>query len=107
MKQFYSHVYFIALLLVVPSSYADTLLNVIPIRVEGPKTPYSSGHWPNKATVSIKVCAPDGTACEIIDNIILSTGSTGLRIFKSVLNSSLIQLLAAAIRFGALLPKRR
>src|SRR6266702_1383101 len=43
----------------------------------------------NIPTVSVKVCAPGSTTnCQTIDNIQVDTGSFGLRVVGSVLNSS-------------------
>jgi hypothetical protein len=48
--------------------------------VNAPQVPY----------VSVKICAPGSTTnCQIIDHIILDTGSTGLRIAASALSSAL------------------
>jgi len=61
--------------------------NVLAITVNDPS-------YPNKPTVSVTVCAPGSTTnCQTINNILLDTGSYGLRIFKQTpLNVSLPQL---------------
>jgi hypothetical protein len=41
---------------------------------------------PVRAFVSVTVCVPGTATCQTIDNIALDTGSTGLRIFNSLLN---------------------
>jgi hypothetical protein len=49
----------------------------------------SNNSYPNKPCVSVTVCAPDTSVCQTIDDILLDTGSSGLRIFKQELNVSL------------------
>lgn len=44
---------------------------------------------PNVPFVTIKICVPKTTTCQTFDNILLDTGSTGLRIFSNVLSLSL------------------
>lgn len=57
--------------------------NVIAISVEsGP------GNNINIPYVSVTVCKPGTSTCKTIDHILLDTGSTGLRIFASVLNAT-------------------
>jgi hypothetical protein len=49
--------------------------------------------YPNKPCVSVTICTPgSNTDCQTIDNILLDTGASGLRIFKSVLTVSLTQV---------------
>ncbi|MFZ1037284.1 MAG: DUF3443 family protein [Smithella sp.] len=49
--------------------------------------------YPNKACVSVTVCTPgSNTECQTIDDILLDTGASGLRIFKSVLTISPTQV---------------
>ena len=48
----------------------------------------------NVAYVSVTICAPGSTTnCQTIDHVQVDTGSVGLRIFQSVLNSSLLSAL--------------
>jgi hypothetical protein len=57
--------------------------NVVPIAVEsGP------GNNVNIPYVSVTVCSPGTSTCKTIDHILLDTGSTGLRVFASVLNAT-------------------
>ena len=57
--------------------------NVIAISVEsGP------GNNVNIPYVNVTVCKPGTSTCKTIDHILLDTGSTGLRIFSSVLNAA-------------------
>ena len=44
----------------------------------------SSGYF-NKPCVSVTVCNPDGSACQTVNDILLDTGSYGLRIFKQAI----------------------
>ena len=57
--------------------------NVIPITVNGSLC--SSNSYPNKPCVSVTICSPGSTDCLTINDILLDTGSYGLRIFKSLL----------------------
>ncbi|WP_063801166.1 DUF3443 domain-containing protein [Burkholderia ubonensis] len=49
--------------------------NTIPVAVQ---------NLTNRPMVSVTVCEPDSTNCQTIDNILLDTGSTGLRLVGSV-----------------------
>jgi hypothetical protein len=65
-------------------------LNVLPITVNDPT-------YPNKPTVSVTVCTPGTSSCQTINNILLDTGSYGLRIFRQIpLNVSLSQVTVAS-----------
>ena len=78
--------------------------NVLAITVNG--TLCSRNSYPNKACVSVTVCAPGTSNCQTITDILLDTGSFGLRIFKQALNVSLPQatgdagLLAECVQFA-------
>ncbi|MEJ2683851.1 MAG: DUF3443 domain-containing protein [Candidatus Sulfobium sp.] len=69
------------------SSNAD---NIVSITVNGSLC--SGGSYPNKPCVSLKVCAPGASSCQTVNDILLDTGSYGLRIFKQALNVSLEQV---------------
>ncbi len=79
-------------------------INVIPITVNGSLC--SAGSYLNKPCVSVTVCAPGTSTCQTIDDILLDTGSYGLRIFTQALNISLPQLtgafgsIAECVQFG-------
>jgi len=60
--------------------------NYLPIQV-GPTS--SQFVVPNIPWVSATICVPGTTNCETIDNIILDSGSTGLRVLSSVLTLNL------------------
>lgn len=68
-------------------SQNSTTSNVVPIVIDGGPTGQSPDNTP---FVSVTVCSTNSpTNCQTIDHIILDTGSMGLRIFASKLNSSL------------------
>jgi hypothetical protein len=60
--------------------------NAMAITVNGSLcSPATSGGYFNKPCVSVTVCNPDGSVCQTVDDILLDTGSYGLRIFKQAL----------------------
>jgi hypothetical protein len=73
------------------------LSNFVPVSVDngpaalnvGPDA-YTSD---NAAFVSVTLCATGTTNCQVIDHVLVDTGSVGLRIVKSVLSSSLLNAL--------------
>ncbi len=78
--------------------------NLLPISVNGSLC--SANSYINKPCVSVTVCTPGTTTCQAIDDILLDTGSFGLRIFKQALSVSLLQVagssgsLAECVQFG-------
>lgn len=62
---------------------ASTTVNIMNVTVNGSLC--SSGSYPNKACVSVTICSPGTTTCQTINDILLDTGSSGLRIFKQAL----------------------
>jgi hypothetical protein len=71
-------------------SPAGTTANVVKISVNGgPLAP--STIYPNGAFVSVQICAPNG-ACQTIDNVLLDTGSFGLRLLGSEVTVPLVPL---------------
>ena len=78
--------------------------NVLSITVNGSLCAANS--YPNKPCVSVTVCTPGTSTCQTINDILLDTGSYGLRIFQQVLSVSLVQAtsdsgsLAECIQFG-------
>lgn len=62
--------------------------NVLSITVNGSLCS-SNNAYLNKPCVSVTVCTPGTSTCQTINDILLDTGSDGLRIFKQVLNVSL------------------
>lgn len=78
--------------------------NVLPITVNGSLC--SSGSYLNKPCVSVTVCTPGTSTCQVVSDLVLDTGSYGLRIFKQALNVPLPQVtagggaLAECVQFG-------
>ncbi len=78
--------------------------NVLSVTVNGSLC--SANSYLNKPCVSVTVCTPGTSTCQAIDDILLDTGSWGLRIFKQVLNVSLSQVtggsgsIAECVQFG-------
>jgi hypothetical protein len=68
--------------------------NVLPVTVNGSLC--SSGSYPNKPCVSVTVCAPETSNCQTINDILLDTGSYGLRIFSQVLTVPLTQVTSSS-----------
>lgn len=68
--------------------------NVLNVTVNGSLC--SSGSYPNKPCVSVTVCTPGTSNCQTINDILLDTGSFGLRIFKQVLSVPLTQITAGS-----------
>ena len=61
-------------------------LNILPITVNGSLcSTATSSNYVNKPCVSVTVCTPGTSTCQTINDILLDTGSYGLRIFKSAL----------------------
>jgi hypothetical protein len=83
---------------------AVTSKNVLDITVNGSLC--SDNSYPNKPCVSVTVCTPGTTTCQTINDILLDTGSYGLRIFKQTLNVPLRQVIgssgpvAECVQFG-------
>ena len=73
----------------VPPVATDSNVMVVTVN-DFPCSSSTSAFYPNKPCVSVTVCTPPGTStCQTIDDILLDTGSSGLRIFKQALNISL------------------
>jgi hypothetical protein len=64
--------------------------NVLSVTVNGSLC--SSGSYPNKPCVRVTVCTPGTTTCQSISDILLDTGSYGLRVFKQALTVPLNQV---------------
>jgi hypothetical protein len=82
---------------------AEAVINVLPITVNGSLCAANS--YPNKPCVSVRVCAPGTSDCRTITDILLDTGSFGLRIFKELLPVTMQQAignsgLAECVQFG-------
>ncbi|ACM22101.1 lipoprotein of unknown function DUF3443 [Geotalea daltonii FRC-32] len=61
--------------------------NVMPVTVNGSLC--SANSYPNKPCVAVTVCIPGTTTCTTINDILLDTGSFGLRLFKQPLGLEL------------------
>ncbi|WP_413587332.1 DUF3443 family protein [Bdellovibrio sp. HCB274] len=48
--------------------------------------------YQNEPCISVTICRPNTTQCQTIDNILVDTGSYGLKIFRSLLTISLDQI---------------
>lgn len=76
--------------------------NVLPLSVNGSLCSAGSS-YPNKPCVSVTVCAPGTSTCQTINDILLDTGSYGLRIFKQALTDLPLPAagaLAECVQFG-------
>src|SRR5579862_3889947 len=63
--------------------------NVIPIQI-GPQTVCGQNGYVNEPCVTVTVCTPGLTGsghCTTIGNVLLDTGSYGLRLYRSVLGN--------------------
>jgi len=65
--------------------------NVVPISVNGgPLAPTTI--YPNGAFVTVEICAPSNGDCQQIDNVLVDTGSYGLRLLGSEVTVPLVPL---------------
>jgi len=71
-----------------PVSAAAT--NVLAVTVNGSLC--SDNSYPNKPCVSVTVCTPGTSTCQTINDILMDTGSYGLRVFRQALTVSLPQV---------------
>jgi hypothetical protein len=69
-------------------SPAGTIANVVPISVNLGVLPTTNPYL-NGAFVNVQICAPSNGACQTINNVLVDTGSVGLRVLASQLNSQL------------------
>jgi Protein of unknown function (DUF3443) len=74
-----------------PNVIASSGANVAPISVNGGP----QGNYPDAAFISVTVCVPGTSTCQTVDDILVDTGSPGLRILSSALTVSLPQQKAA------------
>jgi hypothetical protein len=76
---------------------AATASNTVPITVNS-----GTSGVVNIPSVSVRICAPGSTTnCQTINNIQLDTGSFGLRLVGSVINSSLLSALPVSTLSGS------
>ena len=71
-----------------------TANNVLAISVKD--SPSLAFRYPNKPTVSVTICTPGTSTCQTVDDILLDTGSSGLRLFSQVLTVPLAQVSAGS-----------
>jgi hypothetical protein len=69
--------------------------NVVPITVDAievtdSQNPNQRATYFNRPTVSVTLCTPDGATCQTINEILLDTGSYGLRVFRNAVTLPLI-----------------
>lgn len=76
---------------------ANSLVNVLPITVNGSLcSSVTSKDYYNKPCVSVTVCNPNGSGCQVINDVLLDTGSYGLRIFQPATPFSLTPVLVGS-----------
>jgi Protein of unknown function (DUF3443) len=76
-------------------SAAGSATNVLPISVNGgPLAPASI--YRNGAFASVQVCVPSTSTCQTIDNVLVDTGSFGLRLLASQVTIPLVPLTDAS-----------
>jgi hypothetical protein len=68
-----------------PNTIVSTGNNVAPISVNGGPP----GDYDDAAFISVTVCVPGTSTCQTVDNILVDTGSSGLRILSSELTVAL------------------
>ena len=76
--------------------------NKIPVYVADPSTTGVYGYQ-NEPLVSVTICSPGHTLasqCQTVSNILLDTGSFGLRVFRSAITSGGVALVQQTARFG-------
>lgn len=67
-------------------------INTMPITVgSGAVCNNPSGTYPNEPCVTVTICVPNTPTCQTISDIILDTGSVGLRLFSSAVKITLPQ----------------
>jgi hypothetical protein len=70
-----------------PNTIASSGTNVASISVSGGPL----GNYPDAAFASVTVCVPGTSNCQTIDDVLVDTGSWGLRVLSSVLTLALPQ----------------
>ncbi len=83
-----------ATLIVTGGTATTPVPNVMPITVNGSlcDAANSSGYL-NKPCVSVTICSQGSVTCETVSDILLDTGSYGLRIFKQAFSTNLVSSL--------------
>ena len=80
--------------------------NVLSVRVGGSTLCGQDGNV-NQLCTSLTLCEPGTSRCQVISDVLLDTGSVGLRVFSSILTLSLVrtinssgQIIAECAQFG-------
>lgn len=60
----------------------------------------SGFHAVNRPYVSVTLCAPGTSTCQTVNDVIVDTGSSGLRIYASALSSTLLSALPVQLQGG-------
>jgi Protein of unknown function (DUF3443) len=75
-----------------PNTIAPSGSNVAAISVNGGPL----GNYPDAAFTSVTVCVPGTSSCQTVDNVLVDTGSSGLRILSSALTLTLPQQITSS-----------
>lgn len=70
------------------SQQPTQMVNEIPLTVEFWA---NNSRFPNQAYVSLNICQPGTAQCQMVDHLLVDTGSYGLRVFASALSLPLAQ----------------
>lgn len=68
------------------SSSSTSAANALRLSVDGSLC-HEITDYPNKPCVEVTVCAPGTSECQVVDDVLLDTGSYGLRVFAQALGS--------------------
>lgn len=84
-----------------PATGPELTANLMTISVDGSLcSGATSSNYPNKPCVSVKICNPGTSVCQTVNDILLDTGSFGLRIFRQAIPN--LSLPAVASGSGSL-----
>lgn len=67
------------------SAMQDAPVNTVPVVVRA--SPRANDY--NRPFISVTLCIPSTTTCQVIDNVLVDTGSTGFRVLGNILNPAL------------------
>ncbi|WP_322029134.1 DUF3443 family protein [Paraburkholderia sp. J76] len=70
-----------------PPAGATTVNNVLPIRVDTALAPAGGGYAPNLPVATVTVCVHGTTQCTTVSDVLVDTGSVGLRLTASALGA--------------------
>lgn len=83
----------------VPSVPVVSGANVVPISIRQLSS-NTTTLTANSPYVSVTVCAPNSSTCQTIPDVLVDTGSAGLRLFSGALNSTMLSSLPAIASTG-------